>query len=189
MLNLKSKAISLIHKIATGSRKVRMLLTPVVGLSYILFASLFVIASFPVNRWLGLQKIPAKPLNLYFSFPIICIGLILILWSVFHFLKAKGTPVPLSPPPVLVVNGPYAFVRNPMLSGIFFVLFGCGFLFQSISLLVLFTPLFIFMNTIEIKMIEEVELEMRLGREYLDYKKRTPMFIPKLFKKYRNKSL
>jgi protein-S-isoprenylcysteine O-methyltransferase Ste14 len=29
-------------------------------------------------------------------------------------------------------------------------------------------------------MIEEPELEMRLGKVYLGYKKKTPMFIPKL---------
>jgi protein-S-isoprenylcysteine O-methyltransferase Ste14 len=177
----------MIYKIATGSRKVRMLLTPVVGLSYILFASLFVIVSIPADQFFNFQKIPAKPLNMFVSFPALFIGIVLIAWSVFHFLKAKGTPVPLNPPPVLVADGPYAFVRNPMLSGISFVLFGLGILFQSISLTCLFTPLFILVNTLEIKMIEEPELEMRLGQEYLDYKKYTPMFVPKLFKKNKNK--
>ncbi|MBW2180671.1 MAG: hypothetical protein JRG81_09935, partial [Deltaproteobacteria bacterium] len=71
------------------------------------------------------------------------------------------------------------------LSGIFLVLFGCGLLFQSISLIFIFTPLFILINGIEIKMIEEPELEMRLGREYLEYKKNTPMFIPKVLRRYR----
>jgi len=187
MLSLKSKVISIIYTIATGSRNVRMLLTPIVGLSYILFASLFVIVSFPADRFLGFQKIPAEPLNMFFSFPVLCIGIGLILWSVFHFLKVKGTPVPLNPPPVLVTNGPYAFVRNPMLSGVFFVLFGCGFLFQSISLIFIFTPLFILINAIEIKLIEEPELEIRLGNEYFKYKESTPMFIPTIFKKYKIK--
>ena len=39
-----------------------------------------------------------------------------------------------------------------------------------------------FVNTIELKIIEEPELEKRLGKEYLEYKKRTPMFIPHLSK-------
>ncbi len=29
-------------------------------------------------------------------------------------------------------------------------------------------------------MIEEPELEKRFGKEYLEYKKRVPMFIPKI---------
>ena len=32
----------------------------------------------------------------------------------------------------------------------------------------------------ELKAIEEPELEMRLGKDYLDYKKKTPMFFPKM---------
>jgi protein-S-isoprenylcysteine O-methyltransferase Ste14 len=181
-VSLKTKWTNGIYKIATGSRKVRTLLTPIVGLSYILFASFFVIVSFPVDRVMGFPKILHTPLDLIFSAPLLFIGIVLILWSVFLFLKAKGTPVPLNPPPTLVVNGPYAFVRNPMLSGIFFALFGCGILVQSISLICIFTPLFILINIIEIKVIEEPELEMRLGQEYLAYKKKTPMFIPKNIK-------
>jgi len=184
-LSLKSKSINIIYKVATGSRKTRNLLTPIVGLSYILFASLFVIVSFPFDKLMDFPEFLRHPLNVILAAPILCIGMVLILWSVFHFLKAKGTPVPLNPPPALVVNGPYAFARNPMLSGIFLVLFGCGLLFQSISLIFIFTPLFILINGIEIKMIEEPELEMRLGREYLEYKKNTPMFIPKVLRRYR----
>jgi len=30
-------------------------------------------------------------------------------------------------------------------------------------------------------MIEEPELEMRLGKDYLAYKKKTPMFFPKVW--------
>jgi len=31
---------------------------------------------------------------------------------------------------------------------------------------------------LELKMVEEPELEKRFGKEYLEYKKRVPMFIP-----------
>jgi len=103
-----------------------------------------------------------------------------MLWSILHFIKVKGTPVPFNPPPKLVDAGPYAYVRNPMLSGVFILLFGIGILFNSISLIFLFTPLFILFNFLELKTIEEPELEKRLGKEYLEYKKRVPMFIPKL---------
>jgi protein-S-isoprenylcysteine O-methyltransferase Ste14 len=33
---------------------------------------------------------------------------------------------------------------------------------------------------IEIKYIEEPELEKRLGKDYLEYKKKVPRFIPKI---------
>ena len=86
--------------------------------------------------------------------------------------------MPFNPPPKLVSTGPYAYVRNPMLTGVFILLFGLGVLFRSISLIFIFTPLFILLNILELKTVEEPELEKRLGKEYLEYKKITPMFIP-----------
>ena len=59
-------------------------------------------------------------------------------------------------------------------------MFGIGFWISSFSLIVIFTPLFILANYLELKLIEEPELEKRLGEKYVEYKKRTPMFIPGL---------
>ncbi|MFH1860086.1 MAG: isoprenylcysteine carboxylmethyltransferase family protein [bacterium] len=101
-----------------------------------------------------------------------------VLWSIFHFIKVKGTPVPFNPPPKLVTTGPYTYVRNPMITGVFILLFGLGILFNSVSLVFIFIPIFILLNVLELKAIEEPELENRLGREYTEYKKRVPMFIP-----------
>lgn len=164
----------------TGSRKLRLILTPIVALSYILFAALFVIASLFVDKMFGIPRFPETPADLYFSTPLIVAGLFLIGWSQFNFFKVKGTPVPFNPPPKLVTSGPYAYVRNPMLSGIFFLLFGLGFALKSLSLLLIFTPLFIIFNVMEIKTIEEPELEIRLGKDYIEYRKKTPMFFPKI---------
>ena len=127
---------------------------------------------------MGLPKLLPTSLNIIVSLPILAIGVFLILWSILHFLKVKGTPVPFNPPPKLVSTGPYAYVRNPMLTGVFILLFGLGVLFRSISLIFIFTPLFILLNILELKTVEEPELEKRLGKEYLEYKKITPMFIP-----------
>jgi protein-S-isoprenylcysteine O-methyltransferase Ste14 len=177
-LSIKTNWINLIYTVATGSRKVRTILTPVVALSYFLFATLFVIVSFLIDGLLHFPAFPSAPLNSFLAIPFIAIGLTLIFWCVFNFVKVKGTPVPFNPPPRLVASGPYTYARNPMLSGVFLLLFGLGFAFKSISLLFLFTPLFMVINIIELKAIEEPELEMRLGNDYLEYKKKTPMFFP-----------
>jgi len=92
----------------------------------------------------------------------------------------KGTPVPFNPPPTLVTTGPYKFVRNPMLTGVFLLLFGLGFAIKSTSLVVLFTPLFALAYMWELKEIEEPELVKRLGEEYVAYQQQTPMFIPSM---------
>jgi len=78
----------------------------------------------------------------------------------------------------LLTTGPYRFSRNPMLTGVFLLLFGIGFAIKSLSLVVFFTPLFVLVNVWELKEIEEPELVKRLGKDYIAYRERTPMFIP-----------
>ena len=56
------------------------------------------------------------------------------------------------------------------------------FYFGSLSLIFIFTPLFVLVNVLYVKAIEEREMEKKFGQEYLEYKKRVPMFIPKLKK-------
>jgi protein-S-isoprenylcysteine O-methyltransferase Ste14 len=107
------------------------------------------------------------------------IGTAVTAWSVLHFLKVRGTPVPLNPPPTLVASGPYRYARNPMLTGVFLLLFGLGFAIGSLSLVLVFTPLYILTNVWELKFIEEPELVERFGDDYRNYQARTPMFIPR----------
>jgi protein-S-isoprenylcysteine O-methyltransferase Ste14 len=114
--------------------------------------------------------------------PLLIAGIILVCICLFCFLKAKGTPVPLNPPKKIITEGPYAYSRNPMMVGLFFQLFGFGILSGSVSLTFIVTPLFILLNVIEIKKIEEPELVKRLGNEYIEYRKKVPMFIPRLKK-------
>ena len=113
--------------------------------------------------------------------------MLLIGWSVQNFLKVKGTPVPFNPPPQLVTSGPYAYTRNPMLTGVFALLFGFGIFFGSVSLLFVFTPLFILLNFWELKAIEEPELVKRLGQEYIEYREMTPMFVPRFSSRHMRK--
>ena len=110
---------------------------------------------------------------------IITSGIFVTAWSAFHFVKVKGTPVPINPPPMVVKSGPYRYVRNPMLTGVFLLLFGIGFAVNSVSLVFFFTPLFVLINLWELKRIEEPELIRRLGNEYIEYKNQTPMFLPR----------
>jgi len=141
------------------------------------FTALFVMLAVLVDRWLTLPWPLSSGFSWLIAIPLITIGVCVKAWSAFHFLKVKGTPVPFNPPPTLVMTGPYKFIRNPMLSGVFLLLFGLGFAINSLSLIVLFTPLFILANVWELKEIEEPELVKRLGEEYVAYQQRTPMFI------------
>jgi protein-S-isoprenylcysteine O-methyltransferase Ste14 len=178
MVRTKNQWIDLLYSIATGSKKIRNIMTPIGAIFFGLFTTLFVVAALQADKWLNLPTLFTRPLNVIVSLPVFSIALLLVGWSLLNFHKVKGTPVPFNPPPELVMTGPYAYVRNPMLSGIFVLLFGLGILFGSVCVIFVFTPLFILVNVWELKAIEEPELVKRLGDEYVEYRKRTPMFFP-----------
>ena len=185
-MTLKTKWIDLIYNLATSSRRTRNFFTPLGVLLFAFLVFTFIIIALQVDKLLGIADILPQWFSLILTPLFFLAAFILIGWSVITFLRAKGTPVPLNPPPQLVTTGPYAYVRNPMLTGVFALLFGIGALLGSGSLLVIITPLFILVNIWELKAIEEPELVKRLGQDYVEYRKRTPMFFPsirRIFKK------
>ncbi|MFO7570793.1 MAG: isoprenylcysteine carboxylmethyltransferase family protein [Smithellaceae bacterium] len=184
----QERLVRLIFGAATSDSRLKRLWAPLVAIAYTLFASAFAAGALQVDRCLGFPSFPSAPLNLFSGIPFIAAGVFLSGWCIVRFIRAKGTPVPLHPPPVLLTDGPYAHVRNPMISGVFLMISGAGLLLQSLSLTFFFAPLFMGLNILEIKMIEEPELTFRLGGEYLDYKKRTPMFFPKWSLRQKGKS-
>jgi protein-S-isoprenylcysteine O-methyltransferase Ste14 len=179
-MRIRDRWISLLHRTATGTKKMRTLLTPIGLMIFGILTGLFVILALLVDRWLSLLWPLSSGLSWLIAAPLIAIGIGVTAWSASHFLKVKGTPVPFNPPPTLVMTGPYKFVRNPMLAGVFLLLFGIGFAIKSLSLVALFTPLFILTNVWELRQIEEPELVKRLGEDYVAYQQRTPMFIPRM---------
>jgi protein-S-isoprenylcysteine O-methyltransferase Ste14 len=183
MKALREWIINFIYKSATGTKRIRVILTPLVGFIFFCIVLLLILASFFLDRFFGFGEFISKPLEIAISVPFLITGSCLWLWSVGKFLKTKGTPVPINPPPKLVTDGPYAYSRNPMLTGLFMVMAGIGIFFGSITLTFIMMPLFIFMSILEFKYIEEPELTKRFGTQYIEYKKKTPIIIPKLYKK------
>jgi len=170
--------INLFNRMATGSKKTRTILTPIGIIIFSTILTVILLASIFVDKLLNLPRFVPEEARLLLSIPLMVIGIAVTLWSVLYFLKARGTPVPFNPPPQLVKTGPYRYSRNPMLTGVFVFLFGVGLWLNSISLVFFFTPLFIIFIVWEVKQIEEPELIRRLGSDYVEYRKRTPMFLP-----------
>jgi len=179
-VDIRESWINLLHRAATGTKKTRTLLTPIGIVIFGVFTALFVIAALLIDELLNLPGLLAEGARLPVAIPLMAVGIAVTAWSGFHFLKVKGTPVPFNPPPEVVTTGPYRYARNPMLTGVFLFLFGLGFAFDSFSLVLFFTPLFILINVWELKEIEEPELVKRFGDTYTDYQRQTPMFIPGL---------
>lgn len=182
-MKFREEIVSIFNRVATGTRKTRLLLTPIGIIIFSLIITVILLASVFVDMLLQLPRFVPEEARLLISIPLMAIGIALTIWSVFYFLKARGTPVPFNPPPQLVRTGPYKYSRNPMLTGVFVFLFGVGFWLNSISLVFVFTPLFIILIVWEVKRIEEPELIKRLGADYLEYRERTPMFLPNLKRK------
>ena len=177
-MSLVGSWTDLIYKVATGRWQTKLIVAPFVGACYIGIMVIFVLLSRVVDRWLCFAKASFYPASLIIGLCLIICGLFLMVLSIAHFAKSRGTPVPFSPPPHLVCTGPYRFARNPMLTGIFIQLFGIAIALGSLSLALIFTPLFIVINVWELKKVEEPELERRLGDAYVEYRKRVPMFFP-----------
>lgn len=176
-MSIKEKAIDSIFNTATGNNTKRTMLTPLVGGMFVIVTSLFVIVPLMLDIMLHIPKLWSVPFNYIFSIPVISGGLIFMIWSNLYYIKYKGTPVPVNPPPKLITTGPFAFSRNPMHGGLFLIMFGLGIYFSSILSVFLFTPLYILIDVWFLKSIEEPELMKRLGNEYIEYRSKTPMFL------------
>lgn len=182
-MGLRDIWIEAIYRSATASRRVRLLLTPVGPLLFFGLIVLLLWLGYCLDGWLAWPAFPPPPYNMAAGLLLGVPGVGMVLWCTGRFLKARGTPVPLNPPRELVATGPYGVTRNPMLTGLFATLFGIGLGMSSLGMTFVATPLFIIINVVELKLIEEPELEKRLGPDYVAYKRRVPMFVPRLFRK------
>ena len=123
----------------------------------------------------------------YISLAFLILGAWLAFWSVrtFYIKGGDGTPGPWKPINNLIISGPYKFVRNPMLIGVFFLILFESIFFNSILIFFWFIIFFI-TNIIYFKIYEEKELIKRFGSDYKDYKNKVPMLFPN-FKPYSRK--
>ena len=144
--------------------------------SYILYKYDVLIAP----KLIGRQSL-ANTLRKLVGLILIAIGLSLLVETnrLFH-TKGKGTLAPYDPPQYLVIEGPYQYIRNPMLFGVYSILFGQVIVFKSKYLFV-WMILFVFCTTIMHKYFEESILTRKFGQQYLDYCNNVPFIIPRLF--------
>lgn len=64
-----------------------------------------------------------------------------------------------------------------MISGVLITILGESFLFGSLGILI-WAILFFTGNTVYFHYFEEMGLEKRFGKEYIEYKKHVPMWLP-----------
>jgi len=177
-MSIWDRCAGFVYRVATGNKRLRIILTPVAAFLFYGFIVLSVFASLWVDGWLSLPRFNS-PWSRGLSVLLLLPGCLMGGWSIIAFFWTGGTPVPFNPPPRLLTTGLYAYVRNPMFLGGFLFLLGLGVLLGSISLTLIFAPLLMLVYVFYVKAVEEKEMEKKFGREYLEYKERVPRFVPR----------
>ena len=66
----KTKWIEILYNVATGSRKIRNIFTPIGAFFYALLIFSFVVVALQVDRLLGITNIFPRPLSIILALPI-----------------------------------------------------------------------------------------------------------------------
>jgi protein-S-isoprenylcysteine O-methyltransferase Ste14 len=161
-----------------SARRRVVALVPLGILFLVALPLLLVVASAFLDRRLRLPRCSHGSVHGLIGVVLAVTGLAFGLWSIrAQFELGRGTPVPVMPTQTLVVQPPYTYCRNPMTLGTFSAYLGVAVGIGSLSavgLVLLFLALLVAYN----KLIEEKELPVRFGAEYLAYKRTTPFLIP-----------
>jgi protein-S-isoprenylcysteine O-methyltransferase Ste14 len=106
-------------------------------------------------------------------------GFAMWVWTVRLFARiGRGTLAPWDPTERLVVAGPYAHVRNPMITGVLAVLVGEALILGSTPIAI-WAAIFAVVNHVFFVAYEEPAVERRFGEEYRRYKANVPRWIPR----------
>ena len=103
-----------------------------------------------------------------------------VVWTTVLFVRVgRGTLAPWDPTATLVVQGPYRHVRNPMISGVLFLLLGEAVLLGSWPLVAWFAAVAA-VNAVYLPLVEEPGLVSRYGADYERYREAVPRWVPRL---------
>jgi protein-S-isoprenylcysteine O-methyltransferase Ste14 len=107
-------------------------------------------------------------------------GLLLAISAMAMFANhGEGTPAPWDPPAKLVIRGPYRHVRNPMISGVVFLLLAEALLLGS-DYIMSWAIVFWLGNNVYFPLVEERRLRERFGADYDVYCKHVRRWWPRI---------
>lgn len=114
------------------------------------------------------------------ALPVFVFGLAFFLYTVYLFRAfGRGTLAPWAATQTLIIRGPYKYCRNPMITGVFFILISETIFLNSQDLLI-WAGSFFLINTVYFILKEEPDMYKRFGEPYLRYKENVPRWIPRL---------
>ncbi len=176
-MSIAQKIAVKMSAVAEGNPGKRAILTPVMAVFFLAVTSLFILVPVWLERFLGIPPLILNPVNYIISLILFIPGVTLFLWTLIDFIRSKGTPAPINPPKKLITNGPYAYSRNPMVGGIFLIMFSIGVYYGSLLAVFVFIPIYMLIHIRSLSAVEEPELEKRFGQDYTKYKENTPRFL------------
>ena len=143
--------------------------------SFILPVTVLILIPLYIERDITSKNI----LTLVTGLILMCTGSYFVILTVSIFIRiGKGTLAPWSPTKKLVTIGVYAYVRNPMISGVLLILIGESVATLSRNIFIE-AVIFFIINNIFFVFYEEPNLEKKFGEEYRNYKKNVPRWIPR----------
>jgi protein-S-isoprenylcysteine O-methyltransferase Ste14 len=113
------------------------------------------------------------------GFVIVAAGAFVVLRAFVRFVReGHGTPAPVAPTEALVVGGDYRFVRNPMYVGVVTAIAGQALVFLDVRVLGYGVLAWAVMASF-VRLYEEPVLLERYGRQYEDYRRHVPAWVPR----------
>ncbi|MBE0688277.1 MAG: hypothetical protein IH585_19970 [Anaerolineaceae bacterium] len=162
----------------------RFFATLLAGLLFLLLIPLLLIRGLPaVDKIIDFPSLSFGIINIAIGGIMVLIGATYAFWSIISQLtRARGTPLPMMATQKLLIDGPFKQSRNPMGFGAISMYLGMAILVGSLSSIIV-VILFLLLLILWIKKVEEKELAIRFGQDYVDYKNSTPFMIPIPWKK------
>jgi protein-S-isoprenylcysteine O-methyltransferase Ste14 len=126
------------------------------------------------------SAVAARGAELVAAAVVIVFGIAVYFYTAFWSFAAigGGTPAPIAPTKILVVQGLHRFVRNPMYIGVGLVIGGQAWMFHSLALAV-YVAFMLLAAHLFVLFYEEPTLRKRYGEEYERYRASVPRWIPK----------
>ncbi|MEM7742191.1 MAG: isoprenylcysteine carboxylmethyltransferase family protein [Pseudomonadota bacterium] len=135
------------------------------------------LAGFMVLTWdLAMAYAPWGEVALWLGRALIAAGLLLAIWSVVQFRKARTTVIPHQEPDALVQTGPYRLSRNPIYVADLAILAGWSLTLGTPLGLLLVIPFALVLERLFIRP-EEARLAVALGTAYTEYRSRVRRWV------------
>ncbi|MCP4805921.1 MAG: hypothetical protein GY913_03770 [Proteobacteria bacterium] len=130
--------------------------------------------------WIADGFLPGAPVNYGIAALTFVAGLVAWLLTYEQLVnKGEGSPSPTAGRTrKLVVNGIYAYCRNPSVWGKLIGVMAVGFALNSVSFCFVLLPVLLSISLVEKVVRQEPQLVEVFGPDYLEYQKQVPLFVP-----------